>query len=225
MDMLFPGSVSLKKVKFSTKLEHESIANFKLVQAAFKNLGVEKGFEVDRLAKLRFQDNCEFVQWFKKFFDANYTAGCLDYDALEARGGLTLGCGGPKAPGTDLNGGELVKAASVRQGPRPSRKAESTKTKEDVTNKNSSKKVDTNGCKTTDEEVTQQMEELKLNVQGLEKERDFYFAKLRNIEIVAGHADQEHKDLAQSVLDILYATEEGFVIPEEDECLPPPELE
>ena len=27
---------------------------------------------VDRLVKGRFQDNFEFVQWFKKFFDANY---------------------------------------------------------------------------------------------------------------------------------------------------------
>ena len=30
---------------------------------------------VDRLVKGRFQDNFEFVQWFKKFFDANYDGG------------------------------------------------------------------------------------------------------------------------------------------------------
>ena len=32
MDMLFPGSVMLKKVKFNTKLEHEYINNFKVLQ-------------------------------------------------------------------------------------------------------------------------------------------------------------------------------------------------
>ena len=32
----------LKKVKFSTKLEHEYIQNFKLLQAAFNKLNVEK---------------------------------------------------------------------------------------------------------------------------------------------------------------------------------------
>ena len=32
MDMLFPGSVQLKKVKFNTKLEHEYINNFKVLQ-------------------------------------------------------------------------------------------------------------------------------------------------------------------------------------------------
>ena len=32
MDMLFPGSVLLKKVKFKTNLEHEFIQNFKVLQ-------------------------------------------------------------------------------------------------------------------------------------------------------------------------------------------------
>lgn len=42
MDMLFPNSVPLKKVKFVTNLEHEYIQNFKLLQAAFKKLSVDK---------------------------------------------------------------------------------------------------------------------------------------------------------------------------------------
>lgn len=35
--------------------------------------------------KGKFQDNFEFVQWFKKFFDANYDG--KDYDPVEARQG------------------------------------------------------------------------------------------------------------------------------------------
>ncbi len=42
MDMLFPGCMPLKKVKFGAKLEHEYIHNFKLLQAAFKRMGVDK---------------------------------------------------------------------------------------------------------------------------------------------------------------------------------------
>ena len=42
MDMLFPGCVPLKKVKFAAKLEHEYIQNYKLLQAAFKRMGVDK---------------------------------------------------------------------------------------------------------------------------------------------------------------------------------------
>ena len=44
---------------------------------------------VDKLIKGRFQDNFEFLQWFKKFFDANYDG--REYDALGARGYVQLG--------------------------------------------------------------------------------------------------------------------------------------
>merc|ERR1719392_501937 len=87
--MLFPGTVHLKKVKFNTKLEHEYINNFKVLQNAFKSVNADKIIPVDKLVKGRFQDNFEFVQWFKKFFDANY--GGQEYDALAMRGGEQVG--------------------------------------------------------------------------------------------------------------------------------------
>lgn len=40
---------------------------------------------MDKLVKGKFQDNFEFVQWFKKFFDANYDGA--PYDPVEARQG------------------------------------------------------------------------------------------------------------------------------------------
>lgn len=46
---------------------------------------------VDKLIKGRFQDNFEFLQWFKKFFDANYDG--REYDGYEARGCIPLGSG------------------------------------------------------------------------------------------------------------------------------------
>ena len=36
------GSIQLKKVKFKTNLEHEYIQNFKILQAAFKKVNVDK---------------------------------------------------------------------------------------------------------------------------------------------------------------------------------------
>lgn len=53
----------------------------------FKHLQV---IPVERLVKGRFQDNFEFVQWFKRFFDANYN-GDGEYDPVMARGGETVG--------------------------------------------------------------------------------------------------------------------------------------
>ena len=76
------GSVAIKRIKFDTKLEHEYIQNFKLLQAAFTKLNVDKAVQVDRLVKGRFQDNFEFMQWFNKFFMANYDGSA--YAAFEA---------------------------------------------------------------------------------------------------------------------------------------------
>jgi len=45
------------------------------------------------MIKGRFQDNFEFCQWFKKFFDANYAG--QEYDALAVRGGVQPIAGGP----------------------------------------------------------------------------------------------------------------------------------
>merc|ERR1719336_2591183 len=96
--MLFPGLVPIKRVKFDSKLEHEKINNFKLLQAAFKKMNVDQTVDVDKLAKQKFQDNFEFLQWFKKFFDANYTGE--EYDPVAARGGIELngGSGNGAAP-------------------------------------------------------------------------------------------------------------------------------
>lgn len=59
---------------------------------------------MDKLIKGRFQDNFEFLQWFKKFFDANYDGS--PYDALEARDGGPLGVGpAVSAAQSQLGGG------------------------------------------------------------------------------------------------------------------------
>ena len=48
--LLVLGSIPLKKVKFCTKLEHEYIQNFKILQATFDKLNVEKvGGNIDEM--------------------------------------------------------------------------------------------------------------------------------------------------------------------------------
>ncbi|BFG05971.1 microtubule-associated protein RP/EB family member 1 [Drosophila madeirensis] len=70
MELIFPNCINLKRVKMSAKLEHECLHNLKLFQGAFTRLKLDKTVPIDRLIKGRFQDNFEFLQWFKKFFDS-----------------------------------------------------------------------------------------------------------------------------------------------------------
>ncbi|KAG5618591.1 hypothetical protein H5410_018415 [Solanum commersonii] len=55
--------------------------------------------------------------------------------------------------------------------------------------------------------LTIQVTDLKLSVDHLEKERDFYFAKLRDIEILCQTPDLEDVPMAMAVKKILYAAD------------------
>jgi RP/EB family microtubule-associated protein len=56
-------------------------------------------------------------------------------------------------------------------------------------------------------ELIQQVKVLKLTVEDLEKERDFYFGKLRNIELICQENEGENDPVLQRIVDILYATD------------------
>lgn len=60
------------------------------------------------------------------------------------------------------------------------------------------------------EELSTQLLDMKVNVEGLEKERDFYFSKLRDIEIMCQEVEgSDTLPLVQKILDVLYQTEVG----------------
>jgi len=74
--------------------------------------------------------------------------------------------------------------------------------------------------------LRQENENLREAVAGLEKERGFYFQKLRDIEILLQTAVDEDSELEKNdnglvkrIQNILYSTEEGFEIPPEAEGL------
>lgn len=55
--------------------------------------------------------------------------------------------------------------------------------------------------------VLHQIEMLKSTIQDMEKERDFYFGKLRNIELICQEKEGEGDPTLQRIIDILYATD------------------
>merc|ERR1719481_97103 len=180
--MLFPGSVQIKKIKFNTKLEHEYINNFKVLQASFKKMSVDKRVPVDRLVKGKFQDNFEFLQWFKKFFDANY--GGQEYDAIGIRGGEEVGSGVK----VGRSNGSAVKPMSGMPkrspAPRPTPVAVGQAVKPNVGNAGGVRAVNGGSIIATQQQVDELTSRLLDTVEGLEKERDFYFGKLIDVEVI-----------------------------------------
>jgi len=49
---------------------------------------VKRHIEVDKLVKAKYQDNLEFCQWIKRYFDLNYSGE--PYNAVERRKGQNL---------------------------------------------------------------------------------------------------------------------------------------
>ncbi|NWR38558.1 MARE3 protein, partial [Tachuris rubrigastra] len=194
MDMLFPGCVHLRKVKFQAKLEHEYIHNFKVLQAAFKKMGVDKIIAVERLVKGKFQDNFEFIQWFKKFFDANYDG--KEYNPLLARQGQDVAP--PPNPGDHIYNKSkkpIGTAGNVRSPPASAAPALCTP-----------RPGGPEGSCHFHLPLPQLMD-LKLTVDGLEKERDFYFSKLRDIELICQEHENENSPIITGIVSVLYATE------------------
>ncbi|XP_072323913.1 microtubule-associated protein RP/EB family member 2 isoform X1 [Scyliorhinus torazame] len=217
MDMLFSGCISLKKVKFQAKLEHEYIHNFKLLQASFKRMNVDKVIPVERLVKGRFQDNLEFIQWFKKFFDANYDG--KEYDPVLARQGQDAIP--PPNPGEQIFNLPKKAVSSPSAGAAAPKTAPSPKSASTPSRPTSAQARKAPGAKSGGDaeshiaQLNEQVSSLKLALEGVEKERDFYFGKLREIELICQEHGQENIDLVQRLMDVLYATDEGFAVPDE----------
>ncbi|CAH8646016.1 unnamed protein product [Heterobilharzia americana] len=217
VEELCTGTLLFKKVKFNTKLEHEYINNFKVLQALFDKHGVDKEVPIEKLVKGKFQDNFEFVQWFKRFFDVNYDGH--PYDALAARGGEKIvGCG--KSPGK-LDQPRNSVTSSLK--PTCQKQITAARTCQPVV---SGASVNNHHCAAGDntemailkqqfDQLTVEAAQNKTTIDGLLRERDFYFNKLRTIEIIC--QQNQNVDLTKSIFEILYATEDGFTVPETEE--------
>lgn len=149
------------------------------------------------------QDNLEFLQWTKKFWDLNFPDH--EYDAVARRKGNALAAGpGAAAARTTAN-----TAAPRRGGITPSASRGVPK-----------------AAGPGSAALQQENNTLKETVVGLERERDFYFSKLRDIELLIQQAidedpelDKQEDGILKQIQTILYSTEEGFEIPAEGEEL------
>ncbi|KAK8812277.1 hypothetical protein WA158_007511 [Blastocystis sp. Blastoise] len=83
LDAIYPNSIPMSKVDFSCREDYEFLKNYKLLQSCFTKNGVTKLIDVEKLIRGKYQDNFEFMQWMKWFFDSHYTGG--DYDAIGRR--------------------------------------------------------------------------------------------------------------------------------------------
>jgi len=235
MDALYPGKVPLSKVNFNAKFEYEYLKNFAVLQGIFEKVGIDKRIDVNTLIKGKFQDNLEFLQWMKKYFDMHY--GGDPYDAVGRRQGK--GGAPPKtSPGSKKVSGNIKTASSsmksptqpkvptgtsnvkVSSGTTPAKATKATQPASKTTPPSSG-----GGGSERVQQLEQQVEELQAIAADLEKERDFYFNKLREVEVLCQSVDQN--ELTADIFRILSSSDEtegnGEEAPQEE--APPKEEE
>ncbi|KAI1503301.1 calponin homology domain-containing protein [Biscogniauxia marginata] len=197
--------VPMSRVKFNVNSEYAYVQNFKVLQNTFTKHQVDKPIPVEALTKCKMQDNLEFLQWTKRFWDQYYPGG--DYDAVGRRKGGALPPSGPGARAAAGSAGSAARRGGTTPttGPRVAKAA---------------------GGGAASAALLQENTTLKETVVGLERERDFYFSKLRDIELLIQQAVEEDPEiekqedgLIKQIQMILYSTEEGFEIPAEGEAL------
>ncbi|KAH7099167.1 calponin homology domain-containing protein [Auriculariales sp. MPI-PUGE-AT-0066] len=209
IDSIYGARHPMARVKMNAKLDYEYLQNYKILQNHFKAHKIDKPIPVERLSKCKMQDNLEFTQWIKRHWDSNY--GGHEYDPVGRRKGAAMESPATLAPISGGGGGSsqprAPSATGVARGKTPVGGA----------------RVAGAGSAAAQAELATlqaQMREMTSNLEGLEKERDFYFSKLRDIEILVQQEIEslESKGKQDNTLNeiqkILYSTEDGFEVPE-----------
>ncbi|KAF6222804.1 hypothetical protein HO133_000853 [Letharia lupina] len=202
----------MSRVKFNVNTEYAYLQNFKILQNAFTKHQIERPVPVESLVKCKMQDNLEFLQWSKRYWDQYYPGG--DYDALARRKGAggAPAAAAPTPVSSRTSGAGVSATSAARRGTTPTTS---------TTSAARGARQPTGGASAA---VSAENTQLKQTVEGLERERDFYFSKLRDIELLLQQAvDQDPEiekaedGLVKHIQAILYSTEEGFEIPAEAE--------
>mmetsp|Transcript_7224 Transcript_7224/g.10348 ORF Transcript_7224/g.10348 Transcript_7224/m.10348 type:complete len:330 (+) Transcript_7224:119-1108(+) len=248
MDLAYPGSVKMLRVNWTANSDFQYVENYKLLQAAFDRKKIQKYVDVDRLIRAKYQDNLEFCQWLKAFFETAIPSRNSEYDPVARR---ELGKGGKNLPphfkprGAAAKG-LAAKAGTVSREPRnsssstmPKRQSNSSDSRpplpdnknprspptsppvKRVNNPNSPVSSSDTALAKKNSELMSMNAELELTLDGCEKERDFYFEKLRGIEVMlqvheesGGNSDPD--DLISKIYKVLYARSEDNVVVSDD---------
>lgn len=147
------------------------------------------------------QDNLEFLQWTKRFWDQYYPGG--EYDAVARR----KGGGGPGGAARPAEATPAPTTSSRTSGAGAARRGTTPTTAP-------ARRMGVPGGGAASAALTQELTQLKETVTGLERERDFYFSKLRDIELLLQQAcdedpelEKDENSLIKQVQAILYSTE------------------
>lgn len=255
----------MSKVKFDVSSEYQYLNNFKVLQGIFTRHKIDRPLETARMAKCRLQDNLEFLQWTRRYWDAHYDG--TPYDPVARRSGqdVSHSAGGARSSSRAATGSRASHRPAASAASRPavassSRPAAASSSASRISNTGGFPRSSSGGSgpgiggpaarnqiKQLNDKIdslTEANNDLVEANQVVEAVRDFYFGKLRAIEVLVQAAsedlqkdteakageeeedelsnevgkltlDEKYTQLVEDITEILYSLEDGFEIPDE----------
>lgn len=218
MDAAFPGQIPLSKANFNAQYDYEFSGNFKILQTHLVKIKCDKVVPTDRLVKAKYQDNLEFMQWMKRFFEMQFSGEPYDAKARRkeckceyasdksstkkatstashASSGST-GSSASDARRSSMMPGTGSTTKPVRQSLMPARTTTAASTRP------TSVRLPPRDNRV--EELTSMCSELTIELTKSETSREFYLDKLRAIESLMGQMVVE-EETAESLRDKVHA--------------------
>lgn len=195
LDSIYPEmnilqSKAYRKVRFDYVTDYDLAKNWKLLQVILNGKGVTRNIPIQDILKKKPGASLQLLQWMKLYFDAHYQGNAYDAEARRYRG--------PKKGAPDTAGPKVWDPKST---PIIGKSKHKECKEKKVKGKKKTGKAKVSGSK---------IDEMKAVVASLEKERNFYFGKLREIELMCQATESGEDEFIEKeeVLKVLYVTDE-----------------
>jgi len=229
-DAIYPGEVPLKKIVFEAKAEHDAVKNYKVLQTVFDKKGIAKAIDVTKLLKGKPMDNLEFLQWLKRYHDINSSGAAYNGPARRGAAAEKENEGAAVAAPAAVTPRPASAAPSKAAQPKSKPALSSSSTTSSALSSSSNVTPAAAGAKkqaaaapvvtdtatakvapvaptaaidTRVQELTEQLAAANMTVHQVEQERDYYFAKLRQIEIKCQTSPDD--EFSKSILETMCA--------------------
>ena len=229
IDALHPDTINLGKVKFDATLENDIVNNYKILQEGFYANQIQKNLNISEFINKKVNATLEMLQWLYQY--AHMLLSSISYNPFERR--KLFGVKEPKMTRISSYSVEQLNYSPPKykqeiakpetsysppvqreirrkippkhlSPPKQLNASLSSSSSLSAANPDSERKI---------RHLEKKVKKLQYELDATSKERDFYWKRLRQIEIYCTTNDSIP---AQEILEILYQTdsENGFVTPE-----------
>lgn len=213
-DILFPGAVNLSKLNLKPNRPRESTQNFEALREAFEQVGITREVPVERLVDGSYRDNLELIQWFKDLYEAQVPVSaaipvemCHAFPYMYATAAYFGSHGymqdyyrftednheetGPNAEETGTSAGAPEPYRYAGHAPKGTAGPGGNAGAGDLSD--------------TVDELASQIVYLREHLYWLQLERNFYYNKLCEIEVLCWEHERDHgkECVAEKVLDVM----------------------